>query len=344
MATTWFIFITVCLLAYVCLDGYDLGIGTITLFERDRHRRNEQVELVANVWDGNETWLVLLAVTFWAGFPQAFGTVLPHMYLVLTLVLFSLIWRGASVEMISQAEGKAAEGWYRAFGIGSLLAGFAQGFALGALTSSIVLDRDGAFAGGAFDSVTWFSVLTGLTVTFLYLALGYAYLKSRGVGERSSVTRRGTAASLLAAAGGTATLLALSTTHAPLNLSTVARGISFWILLGFAAFGIVLTLVTMRFDSDTPAARHCPYLGLVLATAAVFVAVLVSHYPLIIPPSLQIDDSAAPDGTMLFLFIGIGFNIPLLAYYTWFAQRKLAGPVRPSATTTATSHEENHHV
>jgi cytochrome bd ubiquinol oxidase subunit II len=118
MAVTWFVLILLCLLMYVSLDGYDLGIGVATLLERDRRRRHQLLEQVAQAWDGNETWLVLLAVSLWAGFPLAFGTILPHAYLPLIVVLFSLIVRGVSVEMASQAP--PATRWERAFGVASL--------------------------------------------------------------------------------------------------------------------------------------------------------------------------------------------------------------------------------
>jgi len=103
MSDAWFVLILVCLLLYVVLDGYDLGIGIASLFERDGHYRHEMLELVAQAWDGNETWLVLLGVGLWAGFPLAFGTILPHAYLPLIVMLFAIIVRGVSVEMASQA-------------------------------------------------------------------------------------------------------------------------------------------------------------------------------------------------------------------------------------------------
>ena len=81
LSDAWFVLILLSLLMYVVLDGYDLGIGIATLFERDRHHRRAMLELVAQAWDGNETWLVLAAVSLWAGFPLAFGTILPHAYL-----------------------------------------------------------------------------------------------------------------------------------------------------------------------------------------------------------------------------------------------------------------------
>src|SRR3989440_9941328 len=128
MSFMWFLLILLCLLMYVALDGYDIGIGIATLIERDGSRRHEMLELVAQAWDANETWLVLLAVGLWAGFPLAFGAILPHTYLALIVVLLSLIVRGISVEMASQAP--PAPRWERAFGVASLVAALAQGVVL----------------------------------------------------------------------------------------------------------------------------------------------------------------------------------------------------------------------
>ena len=127
MTFIWFALIMLCLLLYVTLDGYDLGIGIATLAERDPRRRGEMLELVAVAWDGNESWLVLMGVAMWAGFPLAFGTILPHAFLPLIVMLFALIVRGVAVEMASQKP--PAPGWVTAFGIGSLVAALAQGVA-----------------------------------------------------------------------------------------------------------------------------------------------------------------------------------------------------------------------
>ena len=106
MPIIWFGEVLLCLAMYVVLDGYDLGIGVATLAERDWRHRHEMLEQVAQAWDGNETWLVLLGVSLWAGLPLAFGTILPHAYLGLIVMLFSLIVRGISVEMASRALGE----------------------------------------------------------------------------------------------------------------------------------------------------------------------------------------------------------------------------------------------
>ena len=45
-------------LAYVLLDGFDLGIGILFAVERRDEDRDVMVNSIAPVWDGNETWLV----------------------------------------------------------------------------------------------------------------------------------------------------------------------------------------------------------------------------------------------------------------------------------------------
>src|ERR1700761_4321690 len=114
------------LLTYVLLDGYDLGIGVLTLFQPDAARRRQMLEVVGNVWDGNESWLILLAMGLWGGMPDAFATALPGLYLPLLVMIFALIFRGFAVEMTLQ-RGVGDRTWTRLFGIGSFVAAFAQG-------------------------------------------------------------------------------------------------------------------------------------------------------------------------------------------------------------------------
>jgi cytochrome d ubiquinol oxidase subunit II len=180
MATIWFLFVVLCLLMYVVLDGYDLGIGIATLIEPDPDHRHEMLEHVAQAWDGNETWLVLLGVSLWAGFPAAFGTILPHAYLPLIVMLFGLIVRGISVELASQTH--PAPRWERAFGVASLVAALAQGVAVTTLTGAI----------------SWSSALCAVTVAAGYLTLGYAYMRRKTSGDiKGRAERRGMVSAVL---------------------------------------------------------------------------------------------------------------------------------------------------
>jgi len=44
---------------YVALDGFDLGVGMLYNFAPDRNARDQIMNSIAPIWDGNETWLVL---------------------------------------------------------------------------------------------------------------------------------------------------------------------------------------------------------------------------------------------------------------------------------------------
>ena len=55
----WAAIIAFAVLAYVILDGFDLGIGILFPFFPEKRDRDVMMNSVAPVWDGNETWLVL---------------------------------------------------------------------------------------------------------------------------------------------------------------------------------------------------------------------------------------------------------------------------------------------
>lgn len=320
----WLAVVLVCLLMYVVLDGYDLGVGVASLLERDAARRHQMVESVAVGWDGNETWLILLGVALFGGFPLAFGTLLPHAYLPLVVVLFALIVRGVSVEMVSQDP--PARRWRTAFGLSSLLAAFGQGFALGTLTSS---------SGGAFTGFSWFSVLSGVTATALYTALGYAYTKQKSSGGlRSSAARRGLVATIVTAPLLVALVVALKSTSAPLDLSTPGRAWAFGGLLLFAAAGAGTTLATMGAVKQTSAADTLPITGLIVAIVSAFLAIVVARYPVLLPPDLTADAAAGPHNSMVFLLVGVGLNMPLVLGYNVFAHRAFAGKLDLHLTGT----------
>jgi len=180
----------------------------------------------------------------------------------------------------------------------------------------------GAFHGSAFGALGWFSALTAVTVACGYLALGYAYTKWKATGGlRATAGRRGIVIAAAAVVLAAACLCAVNATAATLNLSP-GRAFGFGWLLAFAAGGAVLALVTLR-----PGSRYdaLPTAGLVTASVAVFLAVVVARYPVLAPPGLTVGDAASPGRTMEFLAIGIGLDVPLILFYTWYAHYAFRG-------------------
>src|SRR6202012_866442 len=169
------------LLAYVVLDGYDLGIGVLTLFQRDAGRRRQMIEVVGNVWDGNETWILLIAMGLWGAFPDAYATALPGLYIPLLVMIFGLIFRGFSVEMTLR-RAVSDRIWTRLFGVGSLVAAFAQGVLFRGLLCGVTV-RNQLFAGATWDFFGHgYAVLTGLVTVTLFALAGAAMLQAKTSG------------------------------------------------------------------------------------------------------------------------------------------------------------------
>ncbi len=91
---------------YIMMDGFDLGIGIIFPFIKDKHERDLMVNFCSTVWDGNETWLVLGGVGFIAAFPKAYSILLTALYIPLIFMLVGLILRGVSFEFRFKANRK----------------------------------------------------------------------------------------------------------------------------------------------------------------------------------------------------------------------------------------------
>ena len=118
------------ILAYVVLDGYDLGVGML-MPAASRDEQNRMVASIGPFWDANETWLVLGIGLLLVAFPVAHGEILGALYLPVAAMLVGLMLRGVAFEFRIKAEGWHRELWNWLFWAGSTLASLAQGFMLG---------------------------------------------------------------------------------------------------------------------------------------------------------------------------------------------------------------------
>jgi cytochrome d ubiquinol oxidase subunit II len=65
----WFFILGLFLFLYVLLDGFDLGVGILSLTASSEERRSILMTSLGNVWDANETWLVLMGGRCLGRFP-----------------------------------------------------------------------------------------------------------------------------------------------------------------------------------------------------------------------------------------------------------------------------------
>jgi len=160
---------------YVLMDGFDLGVGILFRRAPSDAARDIMMNSVAPIWDGNETWLVLGGVALLAAFPLAFAIILPALYFPILIMLMALIFRGIAFELRFKASPQSKHRWDAAFHYGSLVATLAQGFVLGAFVQGFRVDGR-FFAGGSFDWLTPFSVLTAISLVLGYALLGASLL------------------------------------------------------------------------------------------------------------------------------------------------------------------------
>src|SRR5512138_2905243 len=130
--TIWFVLVGVLVAGYAVLDGFDLGVGALSLFARGKEERDLHAAAIGPVWDGNEVWLLTGGGALFAAFPVVYATIFSGFYLALMLVLFALIGRAVAIEFRGAVE---APRWRRAwdftFGLGSLLPALLFGVAVG---------------------------------------------------------------------------------------------------------------------------------------------------------------------------------------------------------------------
>ena len=176
----WAGLIAFAVLAYVVLDGFDLGVGILFPFFPEKHDRDVMTNSIAPVWDGNETWLVLGGGGLMAVFPLAYATVLPALYIPIILMLLGLIFRGVAFEFRWRTK-RWQPLWDNGFMVGSIVAAAMQGIALGALVQGIHIEGR-EYAGGWWDWLTPFSILTGVAVVVGYALLGACWLNLKTTG------------------------------------------------------------------------------------------------------------------------------------------------------------------
>jgi cytochrome bd ubiquinol oxidase subunit II len=174
LTVVWALIIGFAVVAYVVMDGFDLGIGILFPTFRRGPERDAAMNSIAPVWDGNETWLVLGGGGLLAAFPLAYAIILPALYAPIVAMLLGLVLRGVAFEF-RWRDPRHQPAWDLAFTVGSLIATFAQGVALGALLQGITISGR-AYAGGWWEWLSPFSLLTGAGLVVGYAVLGACWL------------------------------------------------------------------------------------------------------------------------------------------------------------------------
>ncbi|MBQ0932069.1 cytochrome d ubiquinol oxidase subunit II [Ideonella sp. 4Y16] len=310
----------VAMLAYVVLDGYDLGVGML-LPRATPTERDTMIASIGPFWDANETWLVLGVGILLIAFPKAHGMVLQALYLPVALMLVGLVLRGVAFDFRAKAQDPWKPAWNAAFFAGSALAAATQGWMLG------------RYITGLSDTTlsTLFAAAIALLLPAAYVLLGAAWLilKTEGELQRRAVVWAKIAWPPVVLGMG---LVSLAT---PLVSPTVrARWFAMPELIALLPIPLI-TLVALV------AARVVLNSRLVLdrlawlpfaATVAVFglgaTGLAYSLFPYVVMDRLTVWQAASATESLAVIAIGCAITVPAIAGYTVFSYRVFRGKAR----------------
>lgn len=319
----WFGILALFLFLYVMLDGFDLGVGILSLTASTEERRSILMTSLSNVWDANETWLVLMGGSLFGAFPLAYGTILNALYIPIFIMLFGFIFRGVAFEFREQANRKFF--WNIAFGVGSFMAALGQGFALGGVLEGINVDASGHFIGTTFDWLNWRTILVALTLIQGYVLIGSTYLIWKTEGELQKTHFR--TAKLAALTTLTGAILITITTpiflqYARTRLFQVPQ---VYLFSAIPLIGILLIALLLR--SLDQGKEETPFIWTILIFLLTFLGLAFVVFPYIIPVQITIYEAAADPSALVFMLIFIGALIPIMLFYNLYQYFVFRGKV-----------------
>jgi cytochrome bd ubiquinol oxidase subunit II len=317
LAFTWFGLIGLMLIFYVVTDGFDLGVGMLTLIRRKREDHDMMVQTIGYVWDANETWLVVVGGALFGAFPAAYATLMQTLYLPIMLLIAGLIMRGAAVEFRHSA--RHGRLWDTVFGIGSLVAAISQGVVLGKVIT-------GFLPGGSstvFIAVTVIGVVTGYTL------LGATWLvrKTAGALERWARQMALLSAQLTVTAAFVLTVVTwLGSVAVRARWSQPGMFAPLAGLGALAGLSYVWLIVSLFRWSE-----RGPFRVAVTLFMVSFAGLVISLYPDLIPGRLTVLQAASDTLTLAFMLIGIGLVFPVMIGYNLYQYSIFRGKVSGTA-------------
>ena len=307
----WATIIGFCIVMYVLLDGFTLGIGVLMPWLTPNERNIAQ-SVILPTWDGNQTWLVLGGASLYGAFPLAFAFLLPKLYGPIITMLIALLLRGVVFEFRLKTEDPKR--WDLVFALASLLVIICQGALLGRFIEGFDVSQP------TQPHAVWFTpfmAICTIGVLLGYVLLGSTRLILKTVGgfrEKMFQFSKWLSWFVVLVLGVVSVMTPAVDSHVYTRWFTQGDWVYLFILpylTGLLFIGQQIVL-HKRLDNWpfylTIGIFICGYLGFI-----------ISLFPYIVPYEKTIWQCASPDGTLKFLLIGAVIMIPILLIYTGYA-------------------------
>jgi len=322
------------MLAYVVLDGYDLGVGMLlprtdlearSAVEAAR-QKDVMISSIGPFWDANETWLVLGVGILLTCFPMAHGVILGALYFPVTLMLIGLILRGVAFDFRVKARAAHQGAWNWAFFIGSLMAAWSQGWMLG----HYIVGFEHSPSAYAFAAVIAMCLAAG------YCLLGASWLifKTEGALQLQAV-RWARAALWLTALG----VIAISVMTPWVSERIFAK----WFSLPYVVLLAPLPLATAtlffviwrslrrlptRLVQGNEYGAKVPFFCTIGVFFLAFYGLAYSLWPYLVADRITVWQAASAPESLKIILVGALFVVPTIIGYTIFSYRVFSGKAR----------------
>ena len=311
----WASILALAVFLYVLLGGYDLGLGVLFPIAPSDRDRDAMMASVAPFWDGNETWLVLGGGGLLAAFPLAYAAMLPALYIPIFLMLMGLILRGVAFEFRFKST-TYRWGWDLAFAGGSIVAALMQGVIIGAFVRGFTVENN-QFAGGPFDWLTPFSVVTAVAVLSGYVLLSAGWLIMKA-DEALREWAYGIARYALIAVA--VFIIAFSVWTPLLHPEIADRWFSPGNMVMFSPVPLLTAAAVIGlWRGIAKRQRFAPFLWGILIFMLCYTGLAISLFPYIIPPDITIWEAAAAPNSQLFMLYGAIPLLPIILGYTAYS-------------------------
>ncbi len=318
LQTIWFLLLAVLFIGYAVLDGFDLGVGVLSVLAKDDNERGRMVAAVGPFWDGNEVWLLTGGGAIFAAFPDVYATVFSGFYLALMLLLVAIILRAVSVEFWSKVD---SPGWRKAWGfgffLGSLLPAILLGVAFGNILHGVPVDSTKEYAGTFFTLLNPYSVLVGVLSLVMFMMHGALYLTLRTDGELKAKAIKWAGMGWAAFVALYVLVTALTAVFAGKMFARYLESPLPWILVVVAVAAIVAIKLFLNKELVGKA-----FIASSLTIASLIGVAAVGLFPNLVPStldpaySLTAMNSSNSQLTLTVMLILVAIGVPIMLIYT----------------------------
>ena len=305
------------MLAYVVLDGYDLGVGLL-MPRADDAQKDMMIASIGPFWDANETWLVLGIGILLIAFPKAHGIVLTALYLPVALMLVGLILRGVAFDFRVKAHDSHKPLWNRAFFAGSAIAAVSQGWMLGHYIS-------GLQPGWQYHL---FAAAIALALPAAYVLLGACWLILKTEGELQQRAVRWAKGAWVPVVIGMGLISIITPWVSPTVRERWFSMPAFIALLPIPLMTVTALLAVRGLMNSHRILGKLCWLPLTLVVAVFllgFFGLAYSLYPYVVMDRLTIWQAASSPAALKVILVGVAISVPAIAAYTVLAYRIFGG-------------------